>query len=91
MLGVQSGWGREGKWSLGPLTDDIDDGVVAPVLRCAHLTLKDAWRKWEWRYCMGTTSSTGGMGTGESGTELYTTALELMSCVCQRMKLPGCS
>ena len=50
MLGVQSGWGREGKWSLSPLTDDIDNGVVAPALRCAHLTLKDTWRKWEWRY-----------------------------------------
>ena len=38
MLGVQKWMGERGKWSLGPLIDDIDDGVVAPALRCAHLT-----------------------------------------------------
>ena len=91
MLGVQKWMGERGKWSLGPLIDDIDDGVVAPALRCAHLTpeghLEDVGNVGTGHHQL----HWGGMGTGESGTELYTTALGLMSCVCQRMKFPGCS
>ena len=40
---------------------------------------------------LGTTSSTGEMGTGKSGAELRTIALGLMGWACQWMEPSGCS